>query len=154
MIVWFTGQPASGKTTLAKELVNGRRSLKLTKLTIELGKFVHVDGDELRELFNNKDYSKEGRKNNMEGAINLCRFLEFKGFVPVVSIVAPYKEVREIIKKSADDFYEIYVHTDEIRGREHYFVDGYEPPTEEFLDIDTGKHTIEESVDMVWEYII
>ena len=50
MIYWFTGQPGSGKTVLADLLKE---------------KFLphayRIDGDEMRELFSNKDYSINGR---------------------------------------------------------------------------------------------
>ena len=47
MIYWFTGQPGAGKTTLAKHLVN----------YFENNNVIHVDGDDLRDIFQNKDYS-------------------------------------------------------------------------------------------------
>jgi len=44
MIYWFTGQPGAGKTSIAKSLIEN-----LPKNTF------HVDGDDLREIFNNKE---------------------------------------------------------------------------------------------------
>ena len=54
--IWLTGQPASGKTTLAKLLLN--------KLKNQYGEniFLNIDGDDLRDLFQNKDYSRKGRE--------------------------------------------------------------------------------------------
>ena len=43
---------------------------------------------------------------------------------------------------------EFYLHTTEIRGKEDYFVEDYEPPLHNFTDIDTNK-TIEECTDEV-----
>ena len=57
--IWLTGQPASGKTTLANLLMkelsnsNGEKS------------YFNIDGDDLRNLFQNKDYSREGRERNI-----------------------------------------------------------------------------------------
>ena len=48
MIFWFTGQPGSGKTTWGKAL--------LDKLTDAF----HIDGDDLRGLSANADYSELG----------------------------------------------------------------------------------------------
>jgi hypothetical protein len=39
--------------------------------------------------------------------------------------------------KQRPEIREIYVHTTERRGREKYFVEGYEPPLDIFVDIDT-----------------
>ena len=36
-----------------------------------------------------------------------------------------------------------------VRGKEHFFAENYEMPTENFLDLDTGKLTIEECIDEI-----
>jgi len=138
MVIWFTGQPGSGKTTLAKEIIS---KLNHTKL-------IHIDGDDLRILTDNKDYSYLGRVTNIKLAQSLALFMESKGFIPVVSLVSPYKVQREEFK-SKTNVLEIYLHTDEIRGREDYFVEHYIEPTENYLDLDTGKLTIKESIDEI-----
>ena len=58
MIYLFTGQPGSGKTTLGKKL---QIWLQTDKKNWRKSVF-HIDGDQLRELFPNTDYSKEGRE--------------------------------------------------------------------------------------------
>ena len=130
MIYWFTGQPGHGKTVLAKRL----------KEYIEYNnphkKFFHIDGDDLRDLLVNKDYSKQGRENNIRTAQAIALYLDNKGYDVVVSLVAPYKELREEFKSRAKVI-EIYVHTIEERGREQFHVQDYEPPTKDFIDIDT-----------------
>lgn len=132
MIYWFTGQPGHGKTILAS-------LLKTNLMSTTHGKqVVHIDGDDLREIFNNKDYSKEGRIKNITFAQGLAKFLHIKGMNVVVSLVAPYKEVRESFKSDmGSNLVEIYVHTTEARGREQNHVSDYEQPTENFIDIDT-----------------
>ena len=55
MIIWLTGQPGSGKTTLANQLI---KSLTQNNKNI---KILNIDGDDLRALNKNKDYSKKGR---------------------------------------------------------------------------------------------
>ena len=44
-------------------------------------------------------------------------------------------ELRELI--GDDSIKEIYVHTTQERGREQFFVENYQPPTENFIDCDT-----------------
>ena len=128
MIYWLTGQPGSGKTTLATWI-----------MTSYPNKGVHIDGDDLRNCFQNKDYSKEGRIKNVENAQNIARFLHYKGHVVVVSFVSPYREQREEFKKlMGDKLIEIYVHTTKKRGREEYYVSDYEPPIDNFIDCDTS----------------
>ena len=130
MIFWFTGQPGSGKTTLGKELVE------------RLGNATHIDGDDLRGLSANADYSEQGRINNIRTAQSIAMFLDNKGQNVVVSIVAPYKWLREEFKER-HKVNEIYLHTTEIRGREHYFAEDYEVPTDNFLDLDTTNISVE-----------
>ena len=143
MIIWLTGQPGSGKTTLAQGLIskisNGNSSFKI----------INLDGDDLRDINKNKDYSKEGRIKNISTAISIMRFLANKNYICVVSIVAPYKFLRDELK-SEFPFLEIYLHTSEVRGREDFFAKDYEKPTDpNHLAIDTGKLTIEESLNEI-----
>ena len=55
----------------------------------------HIDGDDIREIFDNKDYSEVGRMKNIELAQHLSHFLHKKGQNVVVSLVSPYKDQRE-----------------------------------------------------------
>ena len=127
MIYWFTGQPGHGKTVLAaafKEYLNND--------------CFHIDGDDIREIFNNKDYSEAGRRKNIELAQHLAHFLHRKGQNVVVSLVSPYKDQRDAFKgKLGKGILEYYVHTTNIRGREDFHVSNYEAPTEDFCDINT-----------------
>jgi len=142
MIYWFTGQPGAGKTSIAEVLIN-----KLPKNTF------HVDGDDLREIFNNKDYSETGRRKNIELAQHITHFLHNKGTNVVVSLVSPYRDQREEFKqKIGGDIIEIYVHSENLRGREDFHVKNYEEPLENFLDMDTSDVIIETCVNKILEY--
>ena len=141
-IIWFTGQPGSGKTTLSVALQN-----RLKKTMPEIN-FISVDGDDLRDILVNKDYSEKGRRKNIETAISITKFLQSKDFLVIVSLVSPYKDLREDLKNDRDTM-EIYLHTDDIRGKEDFFVKNYEKPTDNFLSINTGLKTIEECVDEI-----
>ena len=92
MIIWFTGQPGSGKTTLANALIE---SIKKEDPNI---KIINLDGDDLRNINKNKDYSKEGRIKNISTAISIMRFLANKNYLCIISIVAPYKFLRDELK--------------------------------------------------------
>lgn len=127
MIYWLTGQPGAGKTTLGNWLI---AALK--------GDAVLVDGDDIREIFENKDYSEQGRRKNIELAQNIAHFLNKKGKNAVVCLVSPYRDQREFFKtKMGKDLVELYIHTTEVRGRETFHVKGYEEPLENFIDVDT-----------------
>ena len=127
MIYWMTGQPGAGKTTLAKWME-----------AHFAGKGVIVDGDDIRTIFDNKDYSETGRRKNIELAQNIAKFYHHKGNIAIVSLVSPYKDQRDYFKDTmGDNIKEIYVHTSSIRGREQFHVADYQAPTDNFVDIDT-----------------
>ena len=142
MIIWLTGQPGAGKTTICKEI-----------LQLKDFRYFHIDGDDLRDLFENKDYSETGRKKNIELAQQIAQYLHNKGKDVLVSLVSPYKDQRDNFKeKMGDNLVEVYIHTSEERGRESFFVKEYGKPSENYLDIDTTNESVEESAKKVLEY--
>ena len=145
MIFWFTGQPGSGKTTLSNALQE-----KLKKIHPEIS-LMSVDGDDLRDIFVNKDYSENGRRLNIQTAINITKFLQSKGYLVIASLVSPYKDLRENLKKERETL-EIFLHTDEKRGKENFFVNNYEIPSENYMKLNTGNLTIEECVDEILSF--
>lgn len=138
MIINLTGQAGAGKTSIAKEL------LKIIPNSI------NIDGDEIREIFNNKDYSENGRRNNIKNAYNIALFLEAKGYIPIISLISPYKDLREDLKNKTSVL-EFYVYTSEIRGREEFFAKDYQKPTERFMPTNT---TNKESTDIANEILV
>lgn len=99
-VLWMTGLPCSGKTTIVKELQKDIPNLAM------------LDGDELREWFSPKDFSKAGRDEHNKKVAHLAKLLLKHGVPSAVSLVSPYKEnrdtAREIIN-SGDQFAECYV---------------------------------------------
>jgi len=134
MIYWFTGQPAHGKTVLANMLKE------------KLPNAFRIDGDEMRELFTNKDYTINGRVVNVGTAQKIAHYLHNQGHDVIVSLVAPYIDQREDFKKLiGEDLIEIYVHTSEPRERDHFKAIAYIAPEDNYIDIDTTEDTPEES---------
>lgn len=138
-IIWLTGQPGSGKTTLANSLLI---SLKKDH------KVIIIDGDDLRDITINKDYSKKGREKNIKTAQQIAHFLFNKNYVVIVALVAPYEKLREDFK-SKTDVLEVYLHTTEIRGREKFFSEDYVKPKQNFLEINTTNRTVKECADEI-----
>lgn len=145
-IVWLTGQPGSGKTVLGQMLVQYYEKQKR--------KVVFIDGDDLREKTGNFDYTPDGRNKNITNAQMLARYLYKSGYTIVVSLVAPYRDLREEFKKEFGSLMtEIYVHCEDIRGREEYHVANYEQPLNNFLDVDTTNDNPKESFRIIEEYL-
>jgi adenylylsulfate kinase len=143
MIYWFTGQPSHGKTILAdllqeKHLPNSYR----------------IDGDDMRELFSNKDYSIKGRVENVGTAQRIAHYLHNQGNDVIVSLVSPYLDQREDFKTLlGDNIKEIYIHTTEPRERDHFKAIAYIGPQENFINIDTTDDTPEESLQKIMNQI-
>ena len=142
MIIWFTGQPGAGKTTLALKLIEEKKR-ENPELNI-----VHIDGDNLRSITQNFDYSLEGRKKNIENVHAIARFMDFYGALVVISVVAPLRIMRDNLKET-NKMTEIYVHTTNVRGREKNFAKNYEAPEKNFIDIDTTVDSVEESISKI-----
>ena len=146
MIYWFTGQPGSGKTVLANMLKEEY-----------LPHAYRIDGDEMRELFKNKDYSMKGRIANIDAAQKIAHYLHNQGKDVIVSLVSPYSDQREEFKDIMEwQIQEIFVHynlAEVRRGREQYHVMDFQKPTFDFLDIDTTTDTPEKSLKKILKYV-
>jgi adenylylsulfate kinase len=146
MIIILTGQPNSGKTTLALELVHRLHELR-KDVTATI-----IDGDSLRTITQNVDYSKNGRRKNVQTANNLATNSDASNDYTVVALVSPFRDLRESLKNNnKHSVKEVYLHSN--RLREGKMVEYYEPPLNNYLDIDTDKHTIEESIKLILDYI-
>lgn len=144
MIYWFTGQPSHGKTILAD----------LLKETL-LPSAYRVDGDDLRDLFTNKDFSIKGRVMNVDAAQKISHYLHNQGHDVIVSLVSPYIDQREEFKQLiGSNLKEIYIHTSEVRERDNFAVKGYQSPLENFIEIDTTQDTPEQSLQKIINQII
>tara|TARA_R110001583_G_scaffold11117_1_gene50899 strand:- start:39 stop:470 length:432 start_codon:yes stop_codon:yes gene_type:complete len=143
MIYWFTGQPSHGKTVLADLLQQ------------ELGNTPYrIDGDDMRDLFSNKDYSIKGRVENVGTAQRIAHYLHNQGNDVIVSLVAPYLDQREDFKTLlGKNIKEIYVHTSEPRERDHWKAISYIGPNENYINIDTTDDTPEESLQKILNQI-
>ncbi len=138
-VIWLTGQPGAGKTSIGKlihhhVITNGKR------------KAVILDGDDIRLLFENKDYSITGRRRNIDFVQKMVDFLIGNDILPIVSLVSPFKDLRETTK-SMHKTLELYLKTDDIRGREHFHVEYYEPPADHYIELDTTNKSEKETFD-------
>jgi adenylylsulfate kinase len=145
-IIWLIGQAGHGKTVLAKLLEEHIDCVGVNDV-------FHIDGDDLRNLTINKDYSRIGREQNIRNAQVIAKYLQNKGYHVVVSLMTPYLDIREEFKNNTENVYEIYVHTTDIRGREQFHVEDFQKPVSNYLDMDTTNITPEESLKEIIDYV-
>ena len=105
----------------------------------------------MRDLTENKDYSKEGRFANIKLSQNIALFCQNKGYLVIVSLVSPYRELRENFK-SKTEVCEFYLYTSEKRGKEKFFSPDYEEPLDNFHFIDTTNKDIQETANEILSF--
>jgi len=102
-VVWFTGLPCSGKTTLARAL-----AYRL----IEQTDVVHLDGDVTRKTFG-KDlgFSPEDRDINIERALGVAAHLVAQGTTVICSYISPYEAKRKKLRNLVNNSLIVWVST-------------------------------------------
>lgn len=106
--IWFTGLPASGKSTLA---------VAVERALVESGRVAYLlDGDNLRHgLSDDLGFSAGDRAENIRRVGHLTRLLADSGVVALASLVSPLKSDRELARALNDaaklPFLEIHVAT-------------------------------------------
>lgn len=82
-VIWIFGNSGAGKTTLARAL--------RTQYS-----FVHLDGNELREVWQ-LGFSREDRYEQNLRTARLAALLEGQGYAVVVTLICPYEDLRQQI---------------------------------------------------------
>lgn len=106
MVIWIIGLSGTGKTTLAKEIVNKANIDSNTTTTILL------DGDVIRGIFGNDlGYSMNDRLLNAQRICRLGKFLDESGMNVVCAILSLFPETRDWNRKNIENYYEVFIDT-------------------------------------------
>ena len=100
-VYWITGLSGAGKTTIGKLLYNRIKDKK--------DNVIFLDGDVLREVYQTKDYSNEGRLNLALQHGRLCKMLSEQGIDVVICVIAMYDECRQWNHDNIENYHEIYL---------------------------------------------
>jgi adenylylsulfate kinase len=162
-VVWLTGLPASGKSTLAKGILAElrRRGLRAESL----------DGDAIRGLFPETGFSRPERDVHVRRAGHLAGMLEKNGVCVVASLVSPYASSRRSARGLCRNFIEVHVSTPLAacesrdpkglyararRGELPNFTgvqDPYEPPADCELSVDASALSEDAALARVMDYL-
>ena len=101
-VVWFTGLPSAGKSTLAR-LLEG--ALRRRGWPVEV-----LDGDEVRlRLTKGLGFSREDRDENIRRISFVARLLARHGVATITAAISPYRGAREEARREIGRFVEVYV---------------------------------------------
>lgn len=101
-VIWLTGLPGSGKTTIARGL---EKELEVRGLKFEV-----FDGDDVRRnLSKGLGFSKEDRDTHNKRVIYVCKLLTRNGVNAIVSLISPYRSTRAYARKQLPKLLEVYL---------------------------------------------
>jgi len=101
-IVWFTGLPASGKTTLAHRV---RAALPPVPGALVL------DSDELRAALGERGFADDDRDRFYAIVARLAVMVAHQGLIALVAATAPRRAHRDAARASGAPFVEVWVRT-------------------------------------------
>lgn len=154
-IVWLTGLPSAGKTTLAQFVAE---RLQDQGVAVEL-----LDGDVIRSrIGGGLGFSRKDREENINRICFVADLLARHGITVVVAAISPYRDLRAKIRAQLNPFIEVFVNAPlevcekrDIKGLYKRYRNGeitgltgvddvYEPP----LSPDVNCHTDVETIAM------
>jgi adenylylsulfate kinase len=166
VLLWFTGLSASGKSTVANEVVYQLH---------EMGKLTYVlDGDNIRHGLNkNLGFSPEDREENIRRISEVGNLFADAGLITTTAFISPYRKDRDFARELLGDgrFVEIFVkasiETCEKRDPKGLYQKAkkgeikeftgisapYEEPLKPEIILDADTMTIEEEVEMVFRFL-
>ncbi|MGN0414078.1 MAG: adenylyl-sulfate kinase [Agathobacter sp.] len=100
-LYWVTGLSGAGKTTISTLLYN---YLKQKQDNIFL-----IDGDKIREVYQNTDYSEEGREKISYTNMRLCKMLTDQGIDVIIAVIGMRDVYREWNRANIENYREIYL---------------------------------------------
>ncbi|MBF0565888.1 MAG: adenylyl-sulfate kinase [Nitrospirae bacterium] len=103
-IVWFTGLPGAGKSTIA-------HGVEKELFERNIGSYV-VDGDNIRHGINSDlGFGRDDRKENLRRIAWISKLFVDAGVTVLAAFISPYKEDREQLRRMFEDniFLEVYV---------------------------------------------
>jgi len=155
-VIWLTGLPSAGKSTIAEALAP---ALRARGERVEL-----LDGDVVREnLSKGLGFSKEDRDTNIRRIAFVADLLSRNGVPVITAAISPYRELRDEARETMGDrFIEVFVkasvevcaerdvkglYEKAFKGEIKEFTgvsDPYEPPLSPELTLDTEHDSAEE----------
>lgn len=162
--IYITGLSGAGKSTLSKKVVE---YLKNKGEKVQL-----IDGDIVRESLEGMfGYTKEERIKSSRVDRLICKLLNENGVIAIVATICGHNEIREKNKSYLKNYYEIFLSCPiqsciekDVKGLYKKALSGeeknvigidipYDIPEKPDLIIDTSKTNVEDSMDIIKNFI-
>lgn len=165
-VIWLTGLSGSGKSTLARRLEEHLFKQGYHNCVL--------DGDNVRlGLSKDLGFTVKDRKENIRRISEVAKLFVDSGMVVITAFISPYKEDRDQARKlfKEGDFLEVYLkcpievcekrdvkglYKKARNGEVKLFTgvdDIYEEPISPQLVLETNKYNIEESLEIILDYL-
>jgi len=162
-VVWFTGVPLSGKTTLADAVYE-----KLEKFEFPMER---LDSKDIRAVIPEIGYERADRTRHLKRIEHLIVTLQKNSISVVASFISPYEESRQSLKANTTNYIEVYVKasSETVRSRDTRGIyeradkgeiknftsvsDVYEEPTDPEIVIDTDLMSVDEASEVILKHI-
>ena len=165
-VIWMCGLSGSGKSTLATAL---ERKLFSQKRLVYV-----LDGDNIRTgLSSGLSFSDEDRRENIRRIAEVSKLFVDAGVISINSFITPNADLRKMARKTIgkDNLVEVYVkasfetcmkrdvkglYAKADKGLVPQFTgkdSGFEEPTDSDLVIDTEAQSVEESLELLFQFV-
>jgi adenylylsulfate kinase-like enzyme len=101
-VVWITGLPGAGKSTLARSLVDSLFEKSGVRA-------VHIDGDSIRSVLSWFDHTASSRRELAKAYQGFAKMLSDQGFVVIVSTVSLFHDVQESNRQRLIGYFEVFL---------------------------------------------
>jgi adenylyl-sulfate kinase len=156
IIIWFTGMSGSGKTTLGRRLA---AHFEAQRLAVS-----HLDGDVIRQITGNADFSRQGRERNIDAVRAHLIAHAADNDLSIVSAITPYRSMRDKNRAELPGYFEIFcncpipalidrdpkgLYKAALAGKIQHFTgidDPFETPLAPDIVVDTASQSVDASV--------
>lgn len=114
LVLWVTGIPRAGKTTLGDLIYKELQEDKL--------KMQRLDSHDVRPLFPETGFKRDEVNNHIKRVGHLASMMEKNGIITIASFVSPFRESREFVRDMCGNYIEVYLKTtaDALRRKHTY----------------------------------
>ena len=167
IVVWLTGLPCSGKTTLG---------VMLEQKLLEMGFYVRLlDGDITRKgLCRDLGFSGNDRIENIRRVAEISKLFAESGIITINAFITPTEELRQMARDiiGRQDFVNVYINSPlhicelrDVKGMYKKARNGeisdftgvsapFEPPLSPDIEINTAEMNPEQSIELLLNYIL